>query len=287
MNHSMIQSSVTLMGLQQKIDLIAHNVANVNTSGFKRKEASFIDILASRAGQPPGFAREGRLTPPGFHYGWGARLGHIRIDFSQGTLKETGNPLDLSIEGNGVFEVEVPVQDADGNITYETRWTRNGAFSLSVNPEEPSELFLVTDNGHYVRGTDDERIRIPAGSKIKVDPDGTVWAQARPDLPAVQVGRLKLLRVLRPQSLEQDGNNLYKLPQGMNIAVEDVLQNVAEEEPGMAPIQVRQGFLEQSNVNLGEEMSELLQAQRAYQLNSQAVRSADTMMNIANNLRGS
>lgn len=289
MNNSLINSSVTLRGLQQKLDVIANNVANVNTLGFKRKQASFVDVLASFQQQPPGFQKEGRLTPLGLTQGWGAKLGLVQTDFSQGTLKSTDNPLDLAIEGDALFEVEVPVPDGNGTLVNEVRWTRDGAFSLSVNPDNPDSAYLTTKDGYFVRGTDDQPIQIPANHKIRVEPNGTVFAydEQHPETAPVQVGQLKLMRAVRPQLLEQAGDNLYKLPDNLQANVDQVLLAVDENAVNAEDrVAVRQGFLEQSNVNLADEMSELLLVQRAYQLNSRAIQSSDAMMNMANNLRG-
>ena len=289
MNRSLISAAVSLRGLQQKIDVIADNVAHVNTPGYKRKEASFLDVLTTVRQQPADFRKEGRLTPLGYPEAWGARLGLVQLVFTQGTLKETGNPLDLAIEGDAVFEVDVPTPDGAGNMTNETRWTRNGSLSLSINPEDPETLLLTTKDGYALKGVDDEPVVIPAQHRISVSEDGTVMAydDRNPEAPPVAVGQLKLLRVAHPQLLEPAGHNLYKLPDHLNLAGDEVLVPVdAESANGGARVAVRQGYVEQSNVSLADEMAELVQAQRAYQLNSRAIQSADAMMNLANNLRG-
>src|SRR5690606_15590220 len=97
---------VSMQAMQQKLDVIAHNIANVNTTGYKRREASFQDVLTSVYQQPPGFQQEGRLTPLGFTQGWGAKVGQIKLSMEQAALHTTGNPLDLGIEGNGLFEIQ-------------------------------------------------------------------------------------------------------------------------------------------------------------------------------------
>jgi flagellar basal-body rod protein FlgG len=290
MNRSMVASAVSMQALQHKLDIISNNVANNDTLGFKKRNASFIDVLNSIQQQPAGFQREGRLTPPGLAVGWGARIGLVQTDLSQGSLKATDNPLDLALQGDAVFEVEVRTTDAGGNPVVQPAWTRDGAFLLSVNPADPGFNYLTTKSGNYVRGVDDQPIRIPADHDFKIGPDGSITAYDKidPSAPPLQLGRLKIMNVTLPQALEQTGNNLYILPAGSNFNLNDVLQPVAVNAAAnsVENVTVRQGFLEQSNVDLSEEMSELLMVQRAYQLNARAVQSSDMMMNMTNNLRG-
>src|SRR5690606_35823292 len=117
---------VSMQAIQQKLDVIANNIANVNTVGYKRREASFQDVLTNVYQQHPGFAKEGRLTLLGLPRGWGAKIGQIHLSMDQGTLMTTHHPYDLGIEGDGLFEIRLPVPDEDGNPA--VRWTRNGSF---------------------------------------------------------------------------------------------------------------------------------------------------------------
>lgn len=286
MNHSMINAMVSMSSLQQKLDVIANNMANTGTVGFKRKEATFEDILTNIKSQPPGFQKEGRLSPPGFNQGWGAKLSLVQLNMEQGPLKETGVDSDMAIEGNGLFEIEHITVDANGNNVTNIAYTRDGSFDLVVNPDDPDNLYLATKAGDYVRGTDNLPIRVPAGNgyKMAVSAEGVVTAYKPGDTEATEeVGQLKLLRVIRPQYLEQTGDNLFAIAPGTNVG--DVLQDAnAATELENKPT-VRQGFLEQSNVNLSDEMTDLIMVQRAYQLSSRAITSSDTMMGLANNLR--
>ncbi|WP_426450479.1 flagellar hook-basal body protein [Paenibacillus sp. S-38] len=289
MNNSMINSSVSMHSLQQKLDLVANNIANVNTTGYKRREASFQDVLTSVKQQPKNFEKTGRMTPLGYGQGWGAKMVAAQLNLQQGSLQATDNPLDTAIEGNGLFEVSTNGEDEAGNPVRTTRWTGNGAFELSqsMDPADP-RAFLTTKDGHYVMGADDQPIRIPVGHRVQIQADGVIMAynEANQTAAPVQAGQLKMVRVVRPQLLQQIGDNLYGLAGNITQQQRDeILQTVNAGNNDVDPITVRQGFLEQSNVNLSEEMTELLTVQRAYQLNSRAISSADQMMNLANNLR--
>ncbi|WP_010499433.1 flagellar hook-basal body protein [Paenibacillus elgii] len=291
MNHSMINSSVSMHALQQKLDLLANNMANVNNTGYKRREASFQDVLTNVQQQPRGFQKEGRLTPLGYNQGWGAKLATAQLNMSQGSLKPTSNPLDVAIEGAGLFEISTASVDAAGNPVRETRWTRDGSFELSPSgdPQNPDGLILTTKDGHYVMGADNNPLRVPNNHQIQIQADGTILAhdEADPNAEAVPVGQIKMMRVVRPQLLQQLGDNVFGLPSDITAQQrDDILEPVTAGNNTVDPITVRQGFLEQSNVSLADEMSELILVQRAFQLNSRAVASSDQMMNLANNLRG-
>ncbi|MEI7025690.1 flagellar hook-basal body protein [Paenibacillus sp. y28] len=281
MNDSLINASVSLNGLQNKLDVLAHNIANSNTIGFKRKNATFHDIFTSTLNQPQGFQQQGRMTPLGLTYGWGAKLSQIQVDMSQGTLKNTDNPMDFAIEGEALFEVQRT--GADGNV--QRTWTKDGAFSFSVNPANPEMVFLTTKEGNFViDAASNQPIQIPRNNRIQVDADGNVMAynEINRDEPPTAAGSLKLMHIIRPQLLDQVGEKLFALQNGVNEA--DALTQVAG-QVDLPQISVRQGFLEQSNAILANEMTDLITTQRAYQMNARAITSADMMMGIANNLR--
>jgi flagellar basal-body rod protein FlgG len=285
MNNSMINSSVSMHGLQQKLDMLANNIANANTTGYKRKEASFQDVLTSVKQQPRGFEKEGRLSPLGYNQGWGSRLVQAQLTMAQGSLQATEKPLDTAIEGNGMYEVNTFVRDANNTLIPQKAWTRNGSFELTPSGD-PASLLLTTKDGHYVIGTDDLPVQVPVNHKLTIQSDGKILAYDDADqtAPPIEVAQIKMVRVIRPQLLQQLGDNLFSLPAGL-ANPQDILQTVDETNNTVDPITVRQGFIEQSNVTLAEEMTELIQVQRAFQLNSRAVTSSDTMMGIANNLR--
>lgn len=286
MNNSMINSSVSMHGLQQKLDILANNIANVNTVGFKKKEASFEDVLTNVKAQPEGFRQVGRLSPLGYNQGWGSKLIQIQTNMAQGPIQSTGNKTDLAIQGDGLFEVAVSTTDAAGNQIFQPAWTRNGAFNLTPNGN--GQMVMATKEGHFLVGIDGNPIRVPSNFRPHIDPDGSISAYSEIDhtAPPITIGQIKLVRVVRPQLLRDLGDNLYTLPAGVTNT-QDILQTVNGLPVNEADrVEVMQGFLEQSNVNLSDEMTELVTIQRAFQLNSRALTSADTMMNLANNLRG-
>ncbi|TLS50544.1 flagellar hook-basal body protein [Paenibacillus antri] len=286
MNHSMINAFVSMQSMQQKLDVIAHNIANVNTTGYKRREASFQDILTNVYRQPAGFEQAGRLTPLGFPQGWGAKIGQIELAMEQAALHSTGNPYDLGIEGNGLFEVQRNSVDANGEPVI--AWTRDGSFQLMQDPANPGSMILATQQGDRVRGVDGGPIVVPTNYSIRIDEAGRVFAtdHSNPEAEPIEAGQLALMRAVRPQVLINDGSNLFTLPPG--VAAEGVLERVdptTNDANERQKVAVRQGFLEQSNVSLTDEMTELMTVQRAYQLNARAITSSDTLMNLTNNLR--
>jgi flagellar basal-body rod protein FlgG len=289
MNRSMINAGASMYGLQQKLDILANNIANVNTVGYKKKEANFQDILTNVAGQTSDFERPGRLTPMGYTQGWGSWLADVHTNLSQGPIKGTDSPLDFAIEGDALFQVGVAETDENGEPSFRSAYTRTGSFQLS--PSETGEFsYLTTQEGYPVMGIlngQEQPIRIPANHAFAVDGAGNIMARslANPNGAPVQLGQMKLVQAVQPDMLESVGDNLFVLSaQADNTAIRALNLNTADAVQGQPS--VRQGFLEQSNVTLSDEMAELMVVQRAYQLNSRALTSSDTMAGLANNLRG-
>lgn len=285
MNLSIMSASVSMQNLQQKIDILSNNAANVNTVGYKKKEASFEDVLTNLTKQGEDFRLPGRMTQLGYTHGMGARLTPMQINMTQGSLTATDQPFDIAIQGRGLFEIGIQSKDDQGNEVTKPAWTRNGSFNISM--DEDGNAVLATKDGHFVQNTDDTSIIIPPNSRISIDEEGFIFANDETDPTADPqfIGQLKLVHVVRPQLLREIGDNLFELPEGLDRA--EVLQDafmMGEEDPNR--ITVGQGYIEQSNVNLSEEMTELMMLQRAFQLSSRALTSADTMMGLANNLRG-
>ncbi|NQX61957.1 flagellar hook-basal body protein [Paenibacillus qinlingensis] len=287
MNNSMINSSVSMHSLQQKLDILSNNIANVNTNGFKKKEASFEDVLTNVQAQPEGFRQQGRFSPLGFNQGWGSRLVQIQTNLAQGPIQPTGNTTDFAIQGDGLFEVAVSKVDENGNQVFQPAWTRNGAFSLT--PDGQGGTVLTTKEGHYIADIDGSPINVPTGLRPVVEQDGTIqgYDKQNPAAAPVTLGQIKLVRVVRPQLLQDVGDNLYTLPAGITAGEK---ANILQDVNGVAAteatrVSLMQGFLEQSNVTLSDEMTDLVIVQRALQLNSRAITSSDQMMNMANNLR--
>lgn len=275
MNSSMIKALNSMNSYQMKIDLISDNVANANTVGYKKKSTVFEDLLTNTKEQPQGFAMDGRLTPLGFNQGWGSRVTGIATDFSQGSMNKTDVLTDFAIEGNALFEVQV---DAAGNTAY----TKDGSFQISIN--QAGAAVLTTSQGYPIVGTlpdgSQGSIIIPDGYSMKVEADGAVYGVNEVG-DAIPLGRIHLVQPVRPDALVQVADNLFAVATGANAdeAIRQVIPN------GENRLAIRQGYLEQSNVDYSTEMTDLIKVQRAYQLAARALSSSDTMMQLANNLR--
>ncbi|GKU76921.1 flagellar hook-basal body protein [Paenibacillus sp. L3-i20] len=278
MNASMINAMVSMNSLQQKLDLISDNIANVNTVGYKRKEATFEDLLNNSKRQPDSFDQPGRLTPLNFSQGWGAKMTMVQPNLSQGPMQVTEQLTDLAIEGNALFEIQV---DGAGNRAY----TRNGAFQLTIGAN--GDTILATEDGYpvvaNVRDANGNRVEgnvvLPAGYTLKVEPDGTALGVSSAN--TINLGSIKLLQATRPAALTAIADNLFTIADG-NL-VNDAVQEIVPNEDNR--VALRQGYLEQSNVQMTDEMTELINVQRAYQLAARALSSSDTMMGLANTMR--
>ena len=280
MNNSMISAAASMGAMQQKLDILADNISNINTDGYKRKNAVFEDILTNIQPHEDSFLLEGRRSPLGFTQGWGARVVAQTLDMTQGPLKATGLETDVAIEGNALFEVRSGM-----TIDSERAFTRQGAFQLM--PTENGNRILVTNSGYPVvasNGTTDTFVNVPEGYKLTIADDGTITATSPDNLDSQQLGSLKLVEVLKPELLQAVADNMYGVPIDVNAG--DVVQTVTATPNRTDGVAIRQGSLEQSNVSLADEMADLVTVQRAYQLNARALTSADQMMQMATDLRG-
>lgn len=281
MNASELNSLASMHGLQQKLNIISNNIANVDTVGYKSKDAEFQTVLTSLMSQPKGFQLQGRLTPLGVSFGNGVKLAPQQMDASEGSLKVTDQATDLAIQGDGLFAVNVHSTDAAGNVTDRTAWTRDGSFKLT--PDAQGNRYLGTAQGHLVLGTSGNPIQVPQGDTIRVDAKGRVFgvdAQGN----STQLDQLQLGKILKPDALQPIGDNLLEAPAG--AAPNSVVSTYDPTQVSQPDITVRQGALEQSNVNLAQQMSELTVVERQYQLSARALANADAMMNMASNLHG-
>jgi flagellar basal-body rod protein FlgG len=280
LNNSMISAAVSMGAIQQKLDILADNIANLNTNGYKRKNAVFEDILTSVQPHEAEFMQPGRRSPLGFTQGWGTRIVAQTLDMTQGPLQQTNNDTDIAIEGNALFEVRTGM-----SLNSERAFTRQGAFQLM--PTATGDRILVTNAGYPVVADDggtDAFINVPDGYKLTIAADGTLTARSPDNAETLDLGKLKLAQVIKPELLQAVADNLYGVPQNVNTA--DVVQTIQASPGQSGGVAIRQGFLEQSNVNLVDEMSDLINVQRAYQLNARALSSADQMMQMATDLRG-
>lgn len=245
---------------QLNIDVIANNLANVNTAGFKQSRAEFQDLLYQSVRAAGSASSTSTDLPVGLQVGLGSRPVATTRLFTQGDFRQTGNPLDLVIEGQGFFQVRLP-----GG---ETAYTRAG--SLHLNREGS----VVTADGNLL----DPQVTIPSDAlSITVGIDGTVTVTQPGQAQAQQVGTIQLATFPNPAGLNSTGKNLF-MPTASSG--EPITGTPGENGIGT----VNQGFIEQSNVNVVEEMVNMIVGQRAYEVNSKVVKAADEMLQTMNNV---
>lgn len=253
---------------QVNVDTISNNMANVNTSGYKRETATFKSLLYANMAQPnvPGTA------PAPLQVGHGVRVGSIVRDFSQGTLMETGNSTDMAIEGNGFFTV----QKNDDEQAY----TKDGSFRIA--PTEDGNA-LVTSSGMPVLNIDDETIILDSTISVEdlvIRSNGVISYLDKEANEDIEIAQLKVVQFPNKAGLEANGDNIYTATAASG---EPILETDMEDE--FSKSSIRTGYLEGSNVNIANEMVNLIVAQRAYELNSTAIKTADSMLQQANELK--
>jgi flagellar basal-body rod protein FlgG len=282
-NTSLYISSGALQAYQQKIDTTANNVANVNTTGYKKREQSFSEILTtSLNNQVPVQAEQGRLTPDGLRIGHGARTGLTQINMKQGQAIQTNNPFDLMINGQGFFQIGLG--STEGGGIDEVRYTRDGNFHLSPNPENPRNYHLVHANGGYLLDQNGNPLQLDDRYEVNIQANGQLQLRNKNGngnsfVSTQQVGMVNIenASLLKNLGDNQYGIDVAALPEGTTI--NDVVTGMQNDE-----IQLQAGFLEGSNVDLMMEMTDLMTSQRSFQLNARAVSYADQMMGIANSI---
>ena len=247
---------------QFNIDTISHNLSNVNTTGFKKNRAEFEDLLYQNrriAGTP---ATEVTVIPTGIQVGHGVRVASTQKMFTQGPLQQTGVASDLAIQGEGFFRMLL----IDGSFGY----TRDGSFKIDSDGQ------IVTSNGYRLM----PEVVLPADfvqESLNVTQDGRITVNVGSD-EAVDVGQIELYRFVNPAGLQAVGENIFKVTNGSGEAI-----GGRPAFDGMGKLAHK--FLEQSNVSVVSEMVNMIVAQRAYELNSKAIQTSDTMLGIANNLK--
>jgi flagellar basal-body rod protein FlgG len=253
-------TSATGMTAQEMlVNVIANNLANVSTTGFKRSQVEFQDLLYAKMNEPGTEVAPGVNAPTGLEVGNGVRVAATVRVFSPGEFQVTGRELDIAIQGNGFLQVLMP----DGD----TRYTRNGALQINANGQ------LVTLSGYQLEPS----ISVPTdAATIEIAPDGSVNVTDSTGARSV-VGTIQLARFVNPSGLSSEGDNLY----APTDASGDPIVGTAGDE-GFGTIQA--GFLEKSNVQMINELVNLITAQRAYETNSRAIRAADEMLRNANNI---
>ena len=259
MIRSLYVAKTGLEAEQTRMDVIANNLANVNTSGFKGSRAVFQDLLYQNLTQPGAQSSQSTQYPSGLQLGTGVRPVSTERLMTQGNLTQTGNSLDVAINGQGFFQVLKP----DGTIAY----TRDGTFQLNNQGQ------LVTANGYLVQPT----VTIPASAQsVTIGNDGTVSVTLPGQAAPQQVGALQLASFVNPTGLQSVGDNLY-LQTGSSGA-----PNTGQ--PTLNGLgSVRQRYLESSNVNVVAELVDMISTQRAYEVNSKAVTASDQMLQYVNN----
>ncbi len=247
---------------QTNVEVISNNIANMTTTGYKRRRAEFTDLIYQnlrRVGSNSSDA--GQVLPSGAQIGLGVKTIAVVPINQQGNLQQSGNSLDVAISGNGFFQVMLP----SGQIAY----TRDGSFALSPNGQ------IVTADGYVVQPaitvpTQATSITINVQGQVQVTLDG----QTTPQL----VGQLQLADFPNPAGLQAEGDNLFLATAASGSATLGVPQS-----PGYGTVQ--QGFIETSNVNVVSEITDLITAQRAYEMNSKVITAGDQMMSTLTNLR--
>jgi flagellar basal-body rod protein FlgG len=244
---------------QMRLSVISNNLANVSTTGYKRSRPVFEDLLYQTVRQPGAQSSQDTQLPSGLALGTGVRVVATEKIHTQGNLMQTGNGLDVAIQGRGFFQILAP----DGSLSY----TRSGAFQVDAQGQ------LVTAQGYLVQPA----ISIPADAlNLTIGMDGTVTVQTPGSATPTQIGNIQLADFINPLGLQAVGENLFK-----ETASSGAPQLGTPNSNGLGS--VNQGSLETSNVNVVEELVEMIEAQRAYELNSKAIATSDQMLQYVNN----
>ena len=254
MMRSLWISKTGMEAQQTQLDTIAHNLANSATNGYKKSHAVFEDLMYQNLRQAGANSSDATTLPTGLQLGLGTRAVATSRSFIQGSLQQSSNPLDVAISGQGFFEVQMP----DGSTAY----TRDGSFQVNATGQ------LVTNNGYPVQ----PGITVPANAtSVTVANDGTVSVTLPAQSAPQTVGKLQTANFVNPAGLDPKGQNLYA-----ETGASGTPNPGTPGQNGLGLIQ--QGFVETSNVNVVEELVGMIQTQRAYELNSKAIKTSDEML---------
>jgi flagellar basal-body rod protein FlgG len=259
MIRALFTSATGMIAQQMHIDTIAHNLANVNTTGFKKSRVNFQDLIYETIRPAGAQTAEGTTIPEGMQIGHGVRPSSIAKVHTPGGAIQTGNPLDIMIEGDGFFQILMP----DGDIAY----TRDGAFKRN------EQGIVMTADGYSL----EPAITIPQDAElISVGLDGTISARVPGGAEFQNLGEIQLVNFSNPAGLDaQMGHNLLQETEASGVPI--------PAQPGMEGVgMIAQGFLENSNVQVVEEIIQMIIAQRAYEANSKTIQAADEMLQTAN-----
>lgn len=277
MNRTMITAVNTLSQLQKQVDLIGHNMANAETTGYKRREASFSDLLAQQINNHSSAADSevGRLSPLGIRQSPGSMISQTSMISNQGPLKTTGRSLDVAFTKENQY-LKVRVNKGDGP---QIRFTRDGNLDI-VNAG--GQWMLATKDGHPVLDENNQVItfngKVDAVTMVR---PGTL--EARMDNGGVITVQLGVMALNKPQFMEQKGNSLIGLPDDVDVDLNQIYTDLTGAQRG--EISLQQGALESSNVDIGKEMTDLMTAQRSIQFQSRSITLADQMMGLVNGIR--
>ena len=247
-------SKTGLDAQQTNLDVIANNLANVSTTGFKRSRAVFEDLLYQTLRQPGAQSSQQTQVPTGLQVGTGVRPVATERIFTQGNLQQTGNAFDMAINGQGFLQVQMP----DGTTGY----TRDGSFHVDAQGQ------VVTSNGYPLLPA----VTVPANAtKVTIGSDGTVSVMVPGQVAGQNVGSIQLANFVNPAGLQPLGQNLF-----LETAASGAPQAGTPGTNGLGLL--NQGYVETSNVNVVEELVSMIQAQRAYEINSKAIQTSDQML---------
>jgi len=261
MMQSLYTASTGMLGMQTQIDTTANNIANVNTIGFKKSRAEFADLMYHVMEYAGTSTSDTTKNPTGTEVGLGVRSTAINKIFSEGSLKQTDNQLDMAITGKGFFKLELP----DGTEVY----SKNGAFKVDQDGT------IVNSDGYTLIP---QIVIPPDATSISIGTDGTVTVVQPGQTQATQVGQIQTTSFINPAGLHSMGDNLYLETDSSGQPVEGV--------PGIDGLgNIRQGFVELSNVELVVELTDLITGQRAYDANSKIITTSDEMLQTTNNLK--
>jgi len=254
MNTALWAAKTGLDAQQTQMAVVANNLANVNTTGFKKGRAVFEDLMYQNLRQVGASTSQNTEAPSGLSLGTGVRVIATEKVFTQGSFNQTGNSLDVAIAGRGFFQVNLP----DGSLAY----TRDGSFQLNAQGQ------LVTSSGYAVQPS----ITIPQGAQsVSIGSDGTVSATLAGASAPTTVGTLQLADFVNPAGLQPRGENLLTASAASGTA-----QTATPGLSGLGTLQ--QGSVESSNVNVVEEMVNMIETQRAYEMNTKAITTTDQML---------
>ncbi len=261
--------------LQKQMNNISHNLANLDTTGYKAVNTSFSELVRQQIEQVDEKNNEvaqSRKTPPGLRLGVGA-LAVDKLTNSQGSLKETGRNLDFALTSPyQYFQVDV-----DGEVQY----TRDGAFTLSTVAGNANQVQLMTADGHSVLDENGNAIRFDRRyQNVQVDKNGTITVSSGNEGEAPLRFNLGIVRAVKPQALAAEGGNLFSVDDNLRATALINLTGAGRQE-----ISIKQGSLEASNVDVSKEMTDLIASQRSYEMNSRAVTMGDQMMGLINSVR--